>query len=110
MPKRNAALAGGLSILFLAACGNQVPESSDNAAVAAEPNALEPASPSDPARPDLSVNAVDPVPPPDAVSHPDGYLPPAPAEPATPAANGSATGSPPPATEDQYIRNGQAGR
>lgn len=111
MSKLDAAFAGALSILLLASCGSRDRASADNSAVAPEANALETASPSDPAQPGTSANGLaDPVPPPDAVSHPDGYLPPAPAEPDPASANSSRPDPSPPATEDEYIRNGQAGR
>jgi hypothetical protein len=107
MSKRNAAIAGALSALLLASCGGR--EAAENTA-AAGTNAIEASAPSDPPSPDPAADnrAVDTVPPPDAVSHPEGYLPPAPAEPAPPGANSSDPS--PPATEDEYIRNRQAGR
>ena len=108
MSKLEAAIAGALSLLLLSGCGSQVPAAPDNAAAPIEGNALGNESPAAPAQPGAPVNSADDsVPPPDAVSHPDGYLPPAPAEPGTEAANSSATEKSPPATEDEYIRNGQ---
>jgi hypothetical protein len=110
MPKPEAAFAAALSMLLLASCGGQERASAQNNIVAAEGVAGENAAPADPAQPGAPDNSVaDPAPPPDAVSHPDGYLPPAPdgAEPAGANASGPAS---PPATEDEYIRNGQRGR
>lgn len=113
MPKLEATFAGALSILLLSACGGESAAPAD-AAVAAEENGIgnstgvDPAPIAAPAAPAAPANsAEETVPPPDAVSHPNGYLPPAPAEPSSPAANSSDPQSPPPATEDQYIRNGQ---
>ena len=114
MPKDQVVFAA-LSALCLVSCGSRESTTAENQAAQAEMNALENASPSDLGQTNASEQpSVDSVPPPDAVSHPDGYLPnagdvPAPAgpEPAT----GSPPGSkePPPATEDEYIRNKQAG-
>lgn len=111
MPKPEAAFAGALSILLLSACGSGESAAPANGAAAAgesqsgNMSALDPAQPAAPVAPVNS--SEESVPSPDAVSHPNGYLPPAPAEPETPPANSSAPTSPPPATEDQYIRNGQ---
>ena len=103
MPKRHAALAGAL--LLLAACGGREPAPEDNAAAVPGVDAPETASPSDPAQPNPPADgAADPVPPPDAVSHPDGYLPPA------PSADASGPDPSAPATEDEYLRNREAGR
>lgn len=108
MAKARAATAAALSILLLASCAGQETAEASNDSVAADPatpgNTLPidgpaPAAPADP--------AAAPAPPPDAVSHPDGYLPPAPDEASAPATNESAPRESPPATEDQYIRNGQ---
>jgi hypothetical protein len=108
MSKPAAAIAGALSLLLLSSCGGQAPAATENAPIAAEANRLESVPPADPAQPGAPANATaDPVPPPDAVSHPNGYLPPAPAEPDSPGTNSTGPDSPPPATEDQYIRNGQ---
>jgi hypothetical protein len=110
MPKPEAVFAA-LSMLLLAACGGQERTSGENNVVAAEGAAAENSAPADtvqPGAPDNSIAA--PVPPPDAVSHPDGYLPPAPDEPDPAGPNASGPAQPPPATEDQYIRNGQTGR
>jgi hypothetical protein len=107
MSKRNAAAFAGALSLLLAACGSRDPAPAENTAVAPEANAPEASGPSGPAPPGASANgSVDAVPPPDAVSHPDGYLPPAPAEPDPAGANSSGA----PATEDEYLRNRQAGR
>lgn len=108
MSKLAAAIAGSLSgLLLLSSCGSREAEATANAAVAADENAAgDPSSPA-PVEPAAVDNTAEPVPPPDAVSHPNGYLPPAPAEPDAPGANSSATDKSPPATEDQYIRNGQ---
>lgn len=113
MPK--PAFAAALPLLLLAACGDGDRAAGQDNAVEAEAEAIEnsgensgssdtgqPAAPAD--------GAGDPVPPPDAVSHPDGYLPPAPGEAEPANANAPAPGQPPPATEDEYIRNAQAGR
>jgi hypothetical protein len=108
MPKLEAAIAGALSLLLLSACGTKAPAAPDNGSEPAETNAVgnapvtEPAQPGAPAAP-----AGEPVPPPDAVSHPNGFLPPAPAEPDPAGSNSTGTDPSPPATEDQYIRNGQ---
>jgi hypothetical protein len=108
MSKLEAVIAGALSILVLSSCGAREPAAEQNSAVAAEANALESKSPDDSAQPGSPANSLgDTVPPPDAVSHPNGYLPPAPAEPDPPAANSTGADPSPPATEDQYIRNGQ---
>ncbi|MET1112201.1 MAG: hypothetical protein ABWX67_11805 [Allosphingosinicella sp.] len=111
MSKRNsAALAGALSMLLLAACDRSGPAPAENAAAGPEANRLEATSPARPAPPGASANE-SAGPPPDAVSHPDGYLPPAPAEPAEPAeANASGADPSAPATEDEYLRNRQTGR
>jgi hypothetical protein len=109
MARPEAAISGALALLLLSACGGQerAPQN-QNDAVAAEQNSLGVASPADPAQPGAPSNAAtDPAPPPDAVSHPDGYLPPAPAEPGPSSSNSSGTDPSPPATEDEYIRNGQ---
>jgi hypothetical protein len=108
MSKLEAAIAGALSLLLLSSCGSQAPAASENGAVAAEGNVSGNESLAAPAQPGAPENSADePVPPPDAVSHPNGYLPPAPAEPGPAAANSTGTDSSPPATEDKYIRNGQ---
>lgn len=110
MPKPGTATAGMLSLLLLAACGSGETAAAGNVA-AAEGGAMEgnvlgnSASAARPGGP--ADDSVAPVPPPDAVSHPDGFLPPAPAEPEPTAANSSDPLSTRPATEDEYIRNGQ---
>lgn len=107
MARTQIALVGALSLGLLASCGGQVSASSENDASVAETNALENAGPIDPG--ELSApagNEAETVPPPDAVSHPDGYLPPVdtPAEPAEADPPGAKA---PPATEDEYMRNRQ---
>jgi hypothetical protein len=102
-----AASGAALSILLLAACGSRDPAAGPNEAVDAGTNILETSAPSDPAQPGAANGTAEPVPPPDAVSHPDGFLPPAPGEPDPAAANSSGPGAPPPATEDEYMRNRQ---
>jgi uncharacterized lipoprotein len=110
MTKLKPAIAA-LSIVLLSACTGQGQAGVDNTTGNSEGNAPENAAPSHPAGTGEPANAaVEPVPPPDAVSHPNGYLPPAPAEPDPAAANSSAPDSSPPATEDEYMRNRQAGR
>lgn len=104
MSTPRSALAAALSCLLLASCGGPGPAVVENEARTADGNAADSAVAADPAGPGPDANAVaDPLPPPDAVSHPDGYLPPAPAEPDPAPANSSGPGSP--ATEDEYIRN-----
>jgi hypothetical protein len=107
--KLEAAIAGALSLLLLSSCGGETPSATTNAAAPADANAAEDAAATaDPIQPGAPVgNSAGPVPPPDAVSHPGGYLPPAPAEPETPVANSADPDEAPPATEDQYMRNGQ---
>lgn len=108
MSKPVTAIAGAVSLLLLSSCGSREPAAAQNTAAVAEANALENVAPADPAQPGAPTNSMgDPVPPPDAVSHPNGYLPPAPAEPEPPAANSSGTDPGQRATEDEYIRNGQ---
>ena len=104
------AFAAVLPLLLLAACAGGEGESAQNGAAAAGTNAGDAAVPAGAAQPDMPAgNGTDPVPPPDAVSHPEGYLPPAPDEPVTTNASPSDPDRPPPATEDEYIRNRQAG-
>lgn len=116
MPKHKITFAAALSALLLASCGSQGPTTAENGAGDAKENARGNASPYDPGRPGTSVNGVgEPVPPPDAVSHPDGYLPnasdiPLPAEGGPATANPPGSDTSPPATEDEYIRNKQVGR
>lgn len=112
MPIRGTAIAAMLPLLLLAACGSREPAEAGNGAAPAEGSAAQaPEAPgnsaaADPSRPDAPADgAAEPVPPPDAVSHPNGYLPPAPAEPEPAGSNASGPNSP--ATEDEYIRNGQ---
>lgn len=97
--------AGAVALLLLAACGSkEAATPGDNAAAAAGKSA--PAGPvaSEPGASGAANIADEAVSPPDAVSHPEGFLPPAPAE---PGASPSETPTPPPATEDHYTRNGQ---
>lgn len=107
MARTQIALFSALSLGLLASCGGQVPARSENDASAAETDALENAVPADPLQPPAAAdNEAGTVPPPDAVSHPDGYLPlgntsAGPAEADPPGAK------PPPATEDEYMRNRQ---
>jgi hypothetical protein len=98
------------ALLLLSACGGRDQPGVGNETAEAGANALGTANAAEPVQPGQPVNAVvDPVPPPEAVSHPDGYLPPAPGEDPAPA-NSSGPERSPPATEDDYMRNGQAGR
>ena len=106
MPKLEAAIAGALSLLLLASCGGQAPAEADNVAATADANVVGAEPVPEPQQPGAN-SADEPVPPPDAVSHPNGYLPPAPAEPEPASTNSAGTDPSPPATEDQYIRNGQ---
>ena len=109
MLKPGVIAAAALPALLLASCASQDAASVQNETAEAEANALGNASRSNPDRPGAPVNGSDePVPPPDAVSHPDGYLPPV-DTPSENAAN-SPGSSDPPATEDEYMRNKQAGR
>jgi hypothetical protein len=108
MSKLRPALAA-LSVLLLASCSSPQQAAVENGTVDAEADAPGNAGAPEPIQPGQPANAVDePVPPPDAVSHPDGYLPP-PAGEAT-AVNSSAPDPSPPTTEDEYMRNKQAGR
>jgi hypothetical protein len=101
---RNVFPFAALSVLLLSACGGAEP-AAENATVDAEANALENQGAPQPIEPAPPANiAVDPVPPPDSVSHPEGYLPPTPGE-ADPGAANSSGPTSQPATEDQYIRN-----
>lgn len=110
MSKLKPAIAA-LFVLLLPSCGGEGQAGVDNATGNSGENALDNTAPSHPAGTGEPANAaVEPVPPPDAVSHPDGYLPPAPGEPDPAAANSSGPDSSPPATEDEYLRNRQAGR
>ncbi len=102
------AFGAALSIFLLASCGSRDQASEQNKAVDGGANALE--TPSDPAQPSTANDGAEPVPPPDAVSHPDGFLPPAPGEADPAAANSSGPAATPPATEDEYMRNRQSGR
>jgi hypothetical protein len=111
---RAKALAFLLSGVMLASCGDRDSTVAANDAAGAEANA-ESASPPDGGQANGSqAPGVEAVPPPDAVSHPNGFLPygedpPAPSAP-EPADGASGSSEPPPATEDEYIRNKQAGR
>lgn len=105
MSKLEAAIAGAFCLLALSACGGPEPAAAENAAVAAEPNGPDNGLAAQPAAPANESDAQ--IPPPDAVSHPDGFLPPAPAEPEPTTANSSDLAPTQRATEDEYIRNGQ---
>jgi hypothetical protein len=109
MPKLEAAIAGALSLLLLSSCGDKAPAEAENAGSTAEGNAAVVTEPvPEPVQPGAAVDSADePVPPPDGVSHPNGYLPPAPSEPEPVGVNSTGTDPSPPATEDQYMRNGQ---
>ena len=105
MQKRKLVFAAALSALLLPSCASPETAPAENRAADAEANRIENASPPDLEHPNVSDDpGVDSDRPPDAVSHPDGYLP--------NAADVPEPGSkePPPATEDEHIRNGQAGR
>jgi len=100
MLQRKSILAAALPAVLLAACGSPQAAAPENGSAEAE------AVPAN----DSNVSVADPTnasdfPPPDAVSHPDGYLPNAVDAPAPD--NGVEPKDPPPATEDQYMRNGQ---
>ena len=102
--------ASALSLLLLCGCGSgeraPAPENGVKAAAGGTDNA----GLSDPIEPGISANAVaDPAPPPDAVSHPGGYLPLGPPEGNAAAANATSPDPSPPSTEDEYLRN-RAGR
>lgn len=108
MPKLEAAIAGALSLLLLSSCGEKAPAAAENGAAPAEANAAASQPAPEPGQTGAPTNSADEaIPPPDAVSHPNGYLPPAPGEPEPAGANSSGTDPSGPATEDQYIRNGQ---
>jgi hypothetical protein len=115
MAKREVILGAALPALLLAACGSRQPAAAENAAAEASLNGQDNASASNPGEPEVSEGpGIDSVPPPDAVSHPEGYLPnsgdsPAGSEPEQPGVNSAGPRTPPPATEDEYIRNKQAG-
>ena len=112
MPSAKFAFAFSI-LLLLAGCGGQEEATTENEAAPSETNAVDNETLSDPRDVNRSQAPGDePVPPPDAVSHPDGYLPNAAdgppssgAEPPDP----PGAKAPPPATEDEYIRNRQAG-
>ncbi len=107
MPKLEGIIAGVLCLLLLPSCGSPETAAAENA-VAAEANGRENALRADPAPPGVSADGTDgSIPPPDAVSHPDGFLPPAPAEPEPTTSNSSDPGISQRSTEDEYIRNGQ---
>jgi hypothetical protein len=115
MSKSKVAVALALSGLLLASCGSRGSAAAENNSAGAETNALENASPSDPGQANGSDQPdVNSFPPPDAVSHPNGFLPyaedpPAPSAPEPTTASPPGSKEPPPATEDEYIRNKQAG-
>ena len=103
-------LLAALAVLLLSACGTRDRAPTDNAGSEAEPVASANGSIADPGQSAATVDHVaEPVhsAPPDAVSHPNGFLPPAPGEPEQTGANSSSSNDPPPATEDEYTRNKQ---
>ena len=101
--RKSKTLPAAALLLSLAACGTTEPAAIENEAAAVEANSLEAQNLTDPDGPNAVVDngTVDPappseaVPPPDAVSHPDGYLPNAADVP--PPGNSAQTGTPPPA-------------
>jgi hypothetical protein len=115
MTRNSVALIAALSGLLLASCGSRPPAVAENEATQIGPDAPGSASPSQPDHGNRADPAgVQSIPPPDAVSHPEGYLP-DPDGPPPPSAREPATDSPPaskeppPATEDEFIRNRQSG-
>lgn len=101
------ASAAVVSALLLVACGSRPETSERNGSVGngAGADTLETAGSSNPAEAVEPANgAVEPVPP-DAVSHPDGYLPLGPGEPVPANEDSSGSKDSPPATEDEYLRN-----
>lgn len=109
--RKPAFLAAALPALALAACGSPGATAAENGAAPAEADALGNAATAEPAPANGSeAPGAETVPPPDAVSHPDGYLPDAgnAAPPSGPEPD-SPSKDPPPATEDEYLRNRQAG-
>ncbi len=115
MSKREAILGAALATLLLASCGGGEAPATENDTAGGSPNGLDNSSASGPDQSNLAeVPDVESVPPPDAVSHPEGYLPnagdsPAPPEPEPSGENSTRPRTPPPATEDEYIRNKQTG-
>lgn len=115
MPNLKLVFALALSGLLLASCGGREPAATENNAAQAEADTLEKVGQSDPGQAEGSDQpGADSVRPPDAVSHPDGYLPnagdvPPPSAPEPAIDNPPGSKEPPPATEDEYIRNRQAG-
>ena len=115
MPKIKLVCAVALPAMLLAGCGSRGSAAAENEAAIAETNALENVSASEPGQVNGSAEPeAESFPPPDAVSHPNGFLPNASDLPPTPAPEGAAASPPgseerPPATEDEYIRNRQAG-
>ena len=108
MAKTQTALVSALSLVLLASCGGQVSASAENGASAAATNALENSAPADPLRPPAPAgNEAEAVPPPDAVSHPDGYLPPVNASEPNEPAEADPPGAKAPATEDEFMRDKQ---
>lgn len=113
MSKAKLSILFALSGLLLASCGSPDATAAANDAADSEVNALDGASPAGAAQANGSeAPGVESVPPPDAVSHPNGFLPygndlppPSASEPAP--ADPSGSGETPPATEDQYMRNKQ---
>jgi hypothetical protein len=104
------AFSAALSLILLASCGSEGQSSAENEAVANIADGVENRVSVDPAQPNGASDVAEPAPQPDAVSHPNGYLPPAPGEADPAAANGSGPTASPPATEDEYMRNRQSGR
>ena len=115
MSKKPVAVAFALSGLLLAACGGRGSAAAENGAAAAEANALDNAGALEPGQVNGSDDAeANSFPPPDAVSHPNGFLPygeepPAPSAPEPATDNPPGSKQPPPATEDEYMRNKQSG-
>lgn len=105
------ASAAVVSVLLLVACGSRPETVEQNGSVGNGVGANEKKTGSSyPAEAVAPANAaVEPVPP-DAVSHPDGYLPLGPGEPVPANENSSGSNSSgskdsPPATEDEYLHN-----
>ena len=110
MPNAQLAFAAALSGLLLAGCGSGAPTAAENEAADTATNAQENSGLAvpEPVNGSDSPDA-DAVPPPDAVSHPDGYLPDANGLPEPTTGDSPASRGTPPATEDEYMRNRQGG-
>ena len=107
MARTRIALVSALSFGLLASCSGQVSASSENDASVAENGTIDNAAAADPLQPPAPAgNEGEAVPPPDAVSHPDGYLPPVNTS-AGPAEADPPDAKSPAATEDEYMRNRQ---